>query len=106
MGSTSAKNSFGQTLGALLLILAIVFVFGYFIVRHQLEKRDIDVAREVESAKAALAEKAASLKSSGENLLDAGEKRAEELKVEAAAALPDGDDFEGANNEAEEFFAD
>ena len=47
MAKASPKRSFGQIIGALLMVLAVIFLLVYFVLRSELEKRDIDLETEV-----------------------------------------------------------
>ena len=103
MAKASQKRSFGQIIGALLMILAVIFLLVYFVLRGELEKRDIDLETEVREKVELVRDAGSAVK---EKLTAVTADSTENLEESADDILPDVDDFSGANDEAAEYFLD
>ena len=103
MAKASPKRSFGQIIGALLMVLAVIFLLVYFVLRSELEKRDIDLETEVMEKVELVRDTGSAVK---DKLTAVTADSAESLEESADDILPDVDDFSGANDEAAEYFLD
>ena len=109
MGEKSAKLSFGQLLGILLFTVVVLFVLIFFVMQHELEKRDINVQKELKRGLEAVENAGEKVKDSLSGAADKAEDKVEDIadKTEDKLEdiLPESDDFSGANAEAT-FFID
>ncbi len=103
MAKPSPQRSFGQIIGALLMIAAVIFLAVYFILREELEKRDIDLETEFNDKVELVRETGVAVK---EKLSAITEDSAEAIEENTEDILPEVDDFSGANDEAAEYFLD
>lgn len=103
MANPAPKRSFSQIIGALLMIIAVIFILVYFVLRSELEKRNIDLESEVQNKVELVKDTGIAVK---DKITAITKDSAENIEENTDDILPDVDDFSGANDEAAEYFLD